>query len=164
MLTLGVASASLGLVARFATVVTMGVVLAITLILLRVVPCVGSHGWRQLVDTKVRTNLLARIDGYSGWITLRSSVAFGARCVGIFGVGRIKQGMPCRGKVEKVERGDIPKTDQCYVHEGGASEAEARSYIKTRIDKTWKKVNKERARANSQFFQEYINNATNIGI
>nr|GEY72747.1 hypothetical protein [Tanacetum cinerariifolium] len=70
----GVASASLGLVASFVTVVTMRVVLAIALILLRVIPGVVSHGWRQLVDTKVRTNLLARIDGYSGTPVFRSCI------------------------------------------------------------------------------------------
>nr|GEX31742.1 hypothetical protein [Tanacetum cinerariifolium] len=42
----------------FVTLVTMGVVLAIALILLRVIPSVGFHRWRQLVDTKVRTYLI----------------------------------------------------------------------------------------------------------
>nr|GEV28938.1 C1-like protein [Tanacetum cinerariifolium] len=43
--------------------------------------CKGENNPNVLnVDTKVRTNLLARIDGYSGWITLRFSVAFGAKC------------------------------------------------------------------------------------
>nr|GEW59067.1 Toll/interleukin-1 receptor (TIR) domain-containing protein [Tanacetum cinerariifolium] len=45
----GVASASLGLVAGFVTVVTMGVVLAIALILLRVIPGVESYGWLETV-------------------------------------------------------------------------------------------------------------------
>nr|GFA31165.1 hypothetical protein [Tanacetum cinerariifolium] len=49
-----ISSMSLGLVAGFVTVVTMGVVLAIALILLRVIPSVRSHEWRQLVDTKVK--------------------------------------------------------------------------------------------------------------
>nr|GEX25650.1 hypothetical protein [Tanacetum cinerariifolium] len=39
---------------RFVTVVTRGVVFAITLVLLKVTSSTGSHGWRQLVDTKVR--------------------------------------------------------------------------------------------------------------
>ncbi|GJT41290.1 hypothetical protein Tco_0941155 [Tanacetum coccineum] len=57
MLTLGAASASFGvfyLFVAFVTVVTIGVVLAVALIFLRVIPSVGSHRWRQLVDTKVR--------------------------------------------------------------------------------------------------------------
>ncbi|GKD49515.1 zinc finger, RING/FYVE/PHD-type containing protein, partial [Tanacetum coccineum] len=61
MFTLGATSISFGafsLVAVFVTVVTMGVVLAIALILTRVVPSVGSHGWRQLVDTKVKSGLV----------------------------------------------------------------------------------------------------------
>ncbi|GJW73940.1 PAZ domain-containing protein [Tanacetum coccineum] len=63
MLTLGAASASFvvfSLVAVFVTVVIMGVVLAIALIFLRVIPGVGSHGWRQLVDTEVSTDALMR--------------------------------------------------------------------------------------------------------
>ncbi|GJY63619.1 hypothetical protein Tco_0465079 [Tanacetum coccineum] len=35
-----------------------GVVLAIALIFLRVIPSVGFYGWRQLVDTKVRSGLV----------------------------------------------------------------------------------------------------------
>ncbi|GJU03003.1 ALP1-like protein isoform X1 [Tanacetum coccineum] len=54
MFTLDVASGAFSLFAFFVTVVTMGVALAIALILMRVIPSVGSHGWRQLVDTKVR--------------------------------------------------------------------------------------------------------------
>nr|GEY05726.1 hypothetical protein [Tanacetum cinerariifolium] len=73
MLTLGVASASLGLVGGFVTMVTRGVVLAIALILLRVILGVGSHGWRQLVDKKVRTNLLTRIMGYSGTLSCKDA-------------------------------------------------------------------------------------------
>ena len=42
-------------------------------------------------------------------------------------------------------RGDIPKSIQCYMHESGATEEEARSHIKMLISKTWKKLNKERA-------------------
>ncbi|GJU48806.1 putative reverse transcriptase domain, reverse transcriptase zinc-binding domain protein [Tanacetum coccineum] len=61
MFTLGAASVSFGafsLVVVFVTMVTMGVVLAIALILTRVVPSVGSHRWRQLIDTKVRSGLV----------------------------------------------------------------------------------------------------------
>nr|GEV29837.1 hypothetical protein [Tanacetum cinerariifolium] len=74
MLTLGVASASLGvfslpgLVAGFVTVVTMEVVLAIALIFLRVIPSVKSHEWRQLVDTKVMSNLV-----WPKWAAIRRS-------------------------------------------------------------------------------------------
>nr|GEW50771.1 ribonuclease H-like domain-containing protein [Tanacetum cinerariifolium] len=42
----------------FVTVVTLGVVLAIALIFLRVIPSVGFHGWCQLVDTEVRPGLV----------------------------------------------------------------------------------------------------------
>nr|GFA37971.1 hypothetical protein [Tanacetum cinerariifolium] len=57
ILTLGAVLASSGLFAGFVTVVTRGVVFAIALVLLRVIFSTGSHGWRQLVDTKVRMAL-----------------------------------------------------------------------------------------------------------
>ncbi|GJZ37580.1 IAA-amino acid hydrolase ILR1-like protein [Tanacetum coccineum] len=58
MFTLDAASGAFSLFAFFVTVVTMGVALAIAFILMRVIPSVGSHGWRQLVDTKVRLGLV----------------------------------------------------------------------------------------------------------
>ncbi|GJT90899.1 4-hydroxy-tetrahydrodipicolinate synthase, chloroplastic-like protein [Tanacetum coccineum] len=55
MFTLGAASDAFSLFVVFVTVVTMGVALAIALILMRVIPSEWFHGWCQLVDTKVRT-------------------------------------------------------------------------------------------------------------
>ncbi|GKU94221.1 hypothetical protein SLEP1_g7747 [Rubroshorea leprosula] len=40
-------------------------------------------------------------------------------------------------------RRDVSKSIQCYMHETGASEENAREYIQDLIDKTWKKMNKE---------------------
>ena len=48
------------------------------------------------------------------------------------------------------------------MHETGATEPEARSYIKSLIDKTWKKLNKERAIVNSESSREFIDYATNL--
>nr|GEW50016.1 hypothetical protein [Tanacetum cinerariifolium] len=62
----GVASASLGLVAGFVTVVTRRVVFAIALILLGVILGIGSHGWRQLIDLKVGMNVATRRRSYLG--------------------------------------------------------------------------------------------------
>lgn len=59
-------------------------------------------------------------------------------------------------------RGDISKAIQCYMHESGATEDEARAYIKCLILEMWKKLNKERACANSQISNEFIECATNI--
>ena len=64
---------------------------------------------------------------------------------------------------DEMARGDNPKSIQCYMRESGATEDEARSYIKTLIDKTWKKLNKEVAdAASSQFLKEFVDYATNI--
>ncbi|GMI72384.1 hypothetical protein like AT3G25810 [Hibiscus trionum] len=45
--------------------------------------------------------------------------------------------------VYELDRGDVPKAIECYMHETGSSEAEAREYIKKLIDATWKKMNGE---------------------
>ncbi|KAK9077084.1 hypothetical protein SSX86_005420 [Deinandra increscens subsp. villosa] len=64
---------------------------------------------------------------------------------------------------DELTRGDTPKSIQCYMHESGATEEEARRYVKELIIETWKKLNKERALAyNSQFASEFIDFAINI--
>ncbi|OMO83636.1 hypothetical protein COLO4_22400 [Corchorus olitorius] len=44
---------------------------------------------------------------------------------------------------DELKRGDVPKSIQCYMHESGASEVEARQHIHELIDSTWKKINNE---------------------
>ncbi|MFS7919920.1 putative R-linalool synthase [Helianthus anomalus] len=63
---------------------------------------------------------------------------------------------------DELARGDVSKSIQCYMHESGSTEEEAREYIKELILETWKKLNKERAHANSQFSRDFIEYATNI--
>ncbi|GKB78291.1 R-linalool synthase QH1, chloroplastic-like protein [Tanacetum coccineum] len=63
---------------------------------------------------------------------------------------------------DEMARGDIPKSIQCYMHESGASEDDARMYIKTLIRDTWKKLNKEREGADSKFAREFNECATNL--
>ncbi|PWA42522.1 R-linalool synthase QH5, chloroplastic [Artemisia annua] len=58
--------------------------------------------------------------------------------------------------------GDTLKSIQLYMHETVATEPEARSYIQSLIDKTWKKLNKERAIVNSEASREFIDYATNL--
>ncbi|KAA0045521.1 terpene synthase 10-like [Cucumis melo var. makuwa] len=43
---------------------------------------------------------------------------------------------------DELKRGDVPKSIQCYMNDTGASESNARKYIKHLIDETWKKMNK----------------------
>ncbi|KAJ6302460.1 hypothetical protein OIU77_016533 [Salix suchowensis] len=45
---------------------------------------------------------------------------------------------------DEIARGDIPKSIQCYMHETGATEEEAREHIQYLIYETWKKLNEER--------------------
>ncbi|KAI3706617.1 hypothetical protein L6452_24490 [Arctium lappa] len=64
---------------------------------------------------------------------------------------------------DEMARGDNPKSIQCYMHESGATEDEARSYMKSLIVKIWKKLNKEVAdAASSQYLQEFVECATNL--
>ncbi|XP_038679210.1 terpene synthase 10-like isoform X2 [Tripterygium wilfordii] len=42
---------------------------------------------------------------------------------------------------DELQRGDVPKSIQCYMNETGACEEDARKYIKELMRKTWKKTN-----------------------
>ncbi|XP_058071038.1 alpha-terpineol synthase, chloroplastic-like [Magnolia sinica] len=44
---------------------------------------------------------------------------------------------------DELERGDVPKSIQCYMHENSASEVVAREQIRARISDIWKKMNKD---------------------
>ncbi|KAL5564941.1 hypothetical protein UlMin_028105 [Ulmus minor] len=44
----------------------------------------------------------------------------------------------------ELQRGHPPSSIQCYMHENGVSEDEARQYIKNFINEIWKKMNEER--------------------
>ncbi|XP_023755106.1 R-linalool synthase QH1, chloroplastic [Lactuca sativa] len=63
---------------------------------------------------------------------------------------------------DEIARGDNPKSIQCYMHETGATEEEARKYIELLINKTWKKLNKARGGAKCRFLWEFSNGATNL--
>ncbi|KAL8191604.1 hypothetical protein R6Q57_028335 [Mikania cordata] len=64
---------------------------------------------------------------------------------------------------DEMEKGDTPKSVQCYMHESGATEEEARMYVKKLILNTWKKLNKERSDVvNSQFLKEFTECGTNL--
>ncbi|KAF3963667.1 hypothetical protein CMV_011970 [Castanea mollissima] len=61
----------------------------------------------------------------------------------------------------ELKRGDVPKSIQCYMNETGASEKDAREYVKSLISIAWKKVNEERV-ASSPFCQTFIEIAMNL--
>ncbi|CAL5356703.1 unnamed protein product [Camellia sinensis] len=62
---------------------------------------------------------------------------------------------------DELQRGDVPKSIQCYMHETGASENDAREHMKYLIGETWKKMNEDGA-ANSLFTKTFIGNAMNL--
>ncbi|KAL4595818.1 hypothetical protein ACB092_12G119200 [Castanea dentata] len=61
----------------------------------------------------------------------------------------------------ELKRGDVPKSIQCYMNETGASEKDAREYVKSLISIAWKKVNEERV-ASSPFCQTFIEITMNL--
>ncbi|KAL8217016.1 hypothetical protein R6Q57_023853 [Mikania cordata] len=64
---------------------------------------------------------------------------------------------------DELARGDNLKSMECYMRDTGATEEEARGYIKELVSDTWKKLNKERnAIASSKYSGEYIEFATNL--
>ncbi|XP_059627315.1 (-)-alpha-terpineol synthase-like [Cornus florida] len=63
---------------------------------------------------------------------------------------------------DEMKRGDVPKSIQCYMYETGASEEEARDYIKHLIDETWKKMNEDLFSV-SPFSKTFISMGMNFG-
>ncbi|CAL5435383.1 unnamed protein product [Camellia sinensis] len=64
-------------------------------------------------------------------------------------------------KADELQRGDVPKSIQCYMHETGAPENDAREHMKYLIGETWKKMNEDGA-ANCLFTKTFIGNAMNL--
>ncbi|KAF3448348.1 hypothetical protein FNV43_RR09061 [Rhamnella rubrinervis] len=63
---------------------------------------------------------------------------------------------------DEMKRGDIPKSIQCYMHQTGASEDDAREYVKHMISETWKRLNEEGLTANSNFSKSFIRTTMNL--
>nr|QWQ79618.1 TPS60 [Juglans sigillata] len=62
---------------------------------------------------------------------------------------------------EELKRGDNPKSIQCYMNDTGASEEDARQYMRSLISATWKTINGNRI-ASSPFSETFNEIATNI--
>ncbi|KAF8411659.1 hypothetical protein HHK36_004217 [Tetracentron sinense] len=61
---------------------------------------------------------------------------------------------------DELERGDVSKSVQCFMHESGVSEKIALEHIKHLIAELWKKMNKDRV--SSRFPQLFTSFAINI--
>ncbi|KAK1393329.1 myrcene synthase, chloroplastic-like [Heracleum sosnowskyi] len=62
----------------------------------------------------------------------------------------------------EMERGDTPKSIQCYMNDTGVSEEEAREHIKYMISETWKELNEERLVVQSIFPKTFIDMCLNL--
>ncbi|KAJ0961241.1 hypothetical protein J5N97_000787 [Dioscorea zingiberensis] len=58
---------------------------------------------------------------------------------------------------KEMNRGDVMKSIQCYMHEKGVSEVIARDYIRDAIRETWKKLNTSLFTTSSPFEESFIN-------
>ncbi|CAH8368853.1 unnamed protein product [Eruca vesicaria subsp. sativa] len=65
---------------------------------------------------------------------------------------------------DELARGDNLKSIQCYMHETGASEEEARAHVQQMISETWNEMNYETktAKHSSSFSRAFVNAALNL--
>ncbi|XP_057485972.1 (-)-alpha-terpineol synthase-like isoform X2 [Actinidia eriantha] len=63
---------------------------------------------------------------------------------------------------DEMIRGDNPKSIQCYMHEIGASEEDARKHMKYLIGEAWKKMNEARVEDGPLFSRAFIGVAENL--
>lgn len=61
-----------------------------------------------------------------------------------------------------MERGDVPKSIECYMKETGASREEAREHVEHMIWETWKKLNEERVK-DCEFSKGFMSSAIDLG-
>ncbi|KAF4380279.1 hypothetical protein F8388_024572 [Cannabis sativa] len=64
---------------------------------------------------------------------------------------------------DEMKRGDVPTSIQCYMHDTGISEDEAREHIKHLISESWKEMNNENGDHNSSFSKEFVHVCKNLG-
>uniref|UniRef100_A0AAU7LL50 Ocimene synthase n=1 Tax=Zanthoxylum ailanthoides TaxID=159071 RepID=A0AAU7LL50_9ROSI len=63
---------------------------------------------------------------------------------------------------DEVKRGDVPKAIQCYMHETGVSESNAREHIRDLITTTWMKMNKDIGDENPVLSKNFTRFAMNL--
>ena len=64
-----------------------------------------------------------------------------------------------------MERGDVPKSIECYMHERGVSENEAMQHVKYLMREAWKQLNEDRLSIinKSQYFSvQFIETFTDL--
>ncbi|KAG2301601.1 hypothetical protein Bca52824_030252 [Brassica carinata] len=66
---------------------------------------------------------------------------------------------------DEMARGDVLKSIQCYMHETGASEEEARAHVQQMISETWDEMNyvTQTANSSSSLSRGFVKAALNLG-
>ncbi|PWA93667.1 camphene synthase [Artemisia annua] len=78
-------------------------------------------------------------------------------------ISEVSVSVPLMLTHDEMARGDVPKSIQCYMHETGATEEEARAHVRSLIIKVWQKLNKERAGLTTTYLKEFGECAANFG-
>ncbi|KAI3925619.1 hypothetical protein MKW98_001473 [Papaver atlanticum] len=63
---------------------------------------------------------------------------------------------------DELERGDVAKSIQCYMHETGASESIAREHVQHMIRALWEKMNASLSASHGVFPSSFVNSIQNI--
>ncbi|XP_075488639.1 (-)-alpha-terpineol synthase-like isoform X2 [Primulina tabacum] len=71
--------------------------------------------------------------------------------------------IPYLRKLDEMERGDIPKSVQCYMNQTGESKEVAEEHVRGLIRTTWKKMNEELQATDSVFSDKFIRGAADLG-
>ncbi|KAL2475542.1 cineole-1 [Abeliophyllum distichum] len=108
-------------------------------------PLVFFHAYVCTIDPILETDL-GNLEQYQGTIRLPALVV---RLMNDLGTSS-----------DEIKRGDVPKSIQCYMHDTGCSEEDARDHIKYIIDVTWKKMNKDILMGSP--FKDFVGTAMNL--
>ncbi|RZC56951.1 hypothetical protein C5167_015802 [Papaver somniferum] len=79
---------------------------------------------------------------------------------GAFTVMRLTNDL-ATSSVCELKRGDVPTAIQCYMHESGVCESDAREHIKLLISETWMKMNSDKF-SRSVFSESFIDSMQSI--
>ncbi|XP_073127566.1 (-)-alpha-terpineol synthase-like [Henckelia pumila] len=64
---------------------------------------------------------------------------------------------------DEMERGDVPKSIQCYMNQTGESKEMAEEHVRGLICATWKRMNEELQATNSEFSCKFTTGAADLG-
>ncbi|GER53155.1 limonene synthase [Striga asiatica] len=94
------------------------------------VPVMLCHSYFLVTDEPIENEVVRSLFKHDNIVRLSGMVARLANDLGT--------------SMDEMERGDVPKSIQCYMNETGSSREEAREFIKSWICNLWRKINEAR--------------------